>query len=181
VRRAAEDSNRFALVGSFGDVRAACIGIPDPGHDTRRLSSTMGSVNRRRRKKLQRRLVAAAGWADVKQITGLLRAGADPNLPDAGGTRPLYRASVQNRADNVRALVAAGADPNLESGTGPDGLPLCGAACWGHLAAVRELLAGGADPNLREDNGQGRTATDWAGLGDHRHTLDLLLAAGGRR
>jgi ankyrin repeat protein len=89
----------------------------------------------------------------------------------------LYRASVQNMADNVRALVAAGADPNLESGTGEEGLPLCGAACWGHVVTVRELLAAGADPNLREDDGRGRTAVEWATVGDHRDALELLLAA----
>ncbi|WP_199752834.1 hypothetical protein [Actinoplanes sp. ATCC 53533] len=54
---------------------------------------------------------------------------------------------------------------------------MCGAACWGHVGAVRELLAAGADPNLREDDGQGRTATEWATVGDHRRTLALLLAA----
>ena len=80
-------------------------------------------------------------------------------------------------ADNVRALVAAGADPNLESGTGEEGLPLCGAACWGHDATVRVLLAAGADPNLREDNGHGRTAVEWAAVGNHRRTLEFLLAA----
>ncbi|WP_199752833.1 hypothetical protein [Actinoplanes sp. ATCC 53533] len=61
-------------------------------------------MNRRRRKKLQRRLLEAAGWADAKRVAALLRAGADPNSPGPGGTRPLYRASVQNMPDNVRAL-----------------------------------------------------------------------------
>jgi ankyrin repeat protein len=137
----------------------------------------MSGMNRRRRKKLQRCLVTAVGWGDATQVVKLLRAGADPNLPDPDGTRPLYRASVQGRAGNVRALVAGGADPNLESGTGQEGLPLCGAACWGHIAAVRELLAAGADPNLREDDGQGRTAIEWATAGDRRRTLEVLLAA----
>ena len=131
-------------------------------------------MNRRRRKKLQRRLVAAAGWADVRRVVGLLRTGADPNLPDPDATRPLYRASVQNAVGNVRVLVAAGADPNLESGTREEGLPLCAAACHGHIDTVRELLAAGADPNLREDNGDGWTATEWAKAGDHRSTLELL-------
>jgi uncharacterized protein len=138
----------------------------------------MGGVKRRRRKKLQQRLMAAAGWGDVRQVAELLRAGADPNLPGPGGSTPLYRASVQNMAANVRALVAAGADPNLESGTGEEGLPLCGAACWGHVAEVRELVSAGADPYLREDNGQGRTAVEWADVGDHRPTLELMLASG---
>ncbi|MGX6600554.1 ankyrin repeat domain-containing protein [Micromonosporaceae bacterium Da 78-11] len=134
-------------------------------------------MNRRRRKKLQQRLMEAASWSDARRVAGLLRAGADPNLPGPGGTTPLYRASVQNRADMIRVLIAAGADPNSESGDGEEGLPLCGAACWGHLDAVRELLAAGADPSLREDNGRGRTAVEWAGLGDHRRTLALLRPA----
>jgi ankyrin repeat protein len=132
-------------------------------------------VNRRRRKKLQRLLTEASGGADAGRVAELLRAGADPDLPDAGGSTPLYRAGVQNMAANVRALLAAGADPDRESGSGDEGLPLCGAACWGHDAAVRELLAAGADPNLREDGGHGRTAAEWAELGNHRRTLDLLL------
>jgi hypothetical protein len=141
------------------------------------LSFTMGGMNRRRRKKLQKRLVTAAGRVEVGRVVGLLRTGADPNLPDPDGTRPLYRASVQNAVDNVRVLLAAGADPNLESGTREEGFPLCAAACHGHIDTVRELLAAGADPNLREDNGEGWTATEWARAGNHRRTLDVLLAA----
>lgn len=133
-------------------------------------------MNRRRRKKLQQRLTEAAGWAAVECVVGLMRDGADPNTPGPGGTTPLYRASVQDRVDNVRALLAAGADPNAESGTGEEGLPLCGAACWGHIDSVRELLAAGADPNLREDNGSGRTAAEWAQAGGHQHVLELLTA-----
>ena len=123
---------------------------------------------------MQRRLLQTAGWGTAQQVAELLRAGADPNQPDREGTTPLYRASVQDMAANVRALLAAGADPNGESGTGDEGLPLCGAACWGHDAAVRELLAAGADPHLREDGGQGRTAIEWAEAGDHHETLALM-------
>jgi ankyrin repeat protein len=137
-------------------------------------------VNRRRRKKLQQRLVEAAAWAEPGRVVDLLRDGADPNMPGPDGTTPLYRASVQNRADNVRALVAAGADPNAESGTGEEGLPLCAASCWGHLDTVRELLAAGADPHLREDNGSGRTAVEWAEAGGHHDTADHLRTATSR-
>jgi uncharacterized protein len=134
------------------------------------------AMNRRRRKKLQQRLTEAAGWADAERVVGLLRDGADPNTPGPGRTTPLYRASVQNRVDNLRVLLAAGADPNAESGTGDEGLPLCGAACWGHVESVRELLTAGADPNLREDNGSGRTAAQWAEAGGHQYALKLLTA-----
>lgn len=137
----------------------------------------MGDVNIRRRKKLQQQLMDAAGWGDARQVSVLLRAGADPNMADRDGSTALYRASVQNMASNVRVLLAAGADPNLESGKGEEGLPLCGAASWGHDATVRELLAGGADPYRREDHGRGHTAVEWASRGGHGTTLELLLAA----
>ncbi|WP_127502723.1 ankyrin repeat domain-containing protein [Actinoplanes solisilvae] len=138
-------------------------------------------MNRRRRKKLQRRLTEAAGWGDVQQVERWLVAGADPGRPDPDGTTPLYRASVQGRADNVRRLLAAGADPDAESGSGDEGLPLCAAACWGHLDAVRELLVAGADRQRREDDGQGRTAAEWAAAGDHHTTLALLQGHDGSR
>ncbi|BCJ54999.1 serine/threonine protein kinase [Actinoplanes sp. NBRC 14428] len=131
-------------------------------------------MNRRRRKKLQRRLVEAAGRDAPAELARLLRAGADPGLPDAGGTTALYRAAVQDAAVNVRLLLAAGADPGRESGTGEEGLPLCAAACWGHDESVRALLAGGADPALREDRGAGRTAAEWAVAGGHHGTAALL-------
>jgi ankyrin repeat protein len=136
----------------------------------------MSGVNRRRRKKLQRGLLEAAGWGTPRRVAELVRAGADPNAPDPGGSTPLYRASVQNRPENIRVLVAAGAYPDLESGLGDEGLPLCGAACWGHDDAVGELLAAGADPGLREDGGRGRTAREWAEAGGHRRTLELMEA-----
>ncbi|MFI7599092.1 ankyrin repeat domain-containing protein [Actinoplanes sp. NPDC049681] len=119
-------------------------------------------MNRRRRKKLQRRLVEAAGWGSHQDVARLLRAGADPNIPDVYGTTPLYRASVHNAFVNVRVLLAAGARTDVESGTGEQGLPLCAAAAWGHEESVRELLAAGADPELREDHGAGRNAREWA-------------------
>ncbi|MEU5222053.1 hypothetical protein AB0G55_05230 [Streptomyces toyocaensis] len=54
---------------------------------------------------------------------------------------PLYAASVNGASDVVRLLLAAGASPGTESGgPGPEGTPLCAAACWGHTETVIELL-----------------------------------------
>lgn len=136
-------------------------------------------MTRRRRKKLQRKLVQAAAWAGLADVRRLIRAGADPDLPDQAGTTPLYRASVQNRADVAAVLLAAGADPNRESGAGEEGLPLCGAACWGHDATVRVLLAAGADPARREDGGHGHSALDWAAFGPHPATVAILTGTAG--
>lgn len=137
-------------------------------------------MNRRKRKKLARRLVDAAAFGTAAEVAALLRAGAHPEAADAEGTTPLYAAAVQGSADTLRLLLEAGAAPDRESGYGAEGTPLCAAACWGHEEAVRELLTHGADPNLAEDGGAGRTPLDWAGAGPYPGTVDLLRAAGAR-
>ena len=138
-------------------------------------------MNRRRQKKLTRRLGTAALLGDGPQVEALLRAGADPAAGDRDGTTPLYLAAVQGNAGIVRRLLAAGAPPDAESaGLGSEGTPLCAAACWGHLEAVRTLLAHGADPGLREDHGSGRTPLEWATAGPHPETVAALRAAGAR-
>jgi ankyrin repeat protein len=138
-------------------------------------------VNRRRQKKLTRRLVTAALLDDAPQLEALLRAGADPAAGDRDGTTPLYLASVQGNAEIARLLLEAGAPPDAESaGPGSEGTPLCAAACWGHVEAVRTLLAHGADPGLREDHGIGRTPLEWATAGPHPETVAVLRAAGAR-
>ncbi|MEU8957462.1 ankyrin repeat domain-containing protein [Streptomyces sp. NPDC048518] len=138
-------------------------------------------MNRRKQKKLTRRLVWAAAVGDTYTVRRVLRTGVDPELPDADGTTALYAASVHGAASTVRALLRAGARPDTESTGLTDGTPLCGAAAWGHLAAVRELLAHGADPNLREDHGTGSTPLRWARQGaggPYPETEAVLVAAG---
>ncbi|MEU1128410.1 ankyrin repeat domain-containing protein [Streptomyces sp. NPDC005900] len=137
-------------------------------------------MNRRKQKKLTRRLVWAAAVGDTYTVRRVLRTGVDPELPDADGTTALYTASVHGAASTVRALLRAGACPDTESTGLTDGTPLCGAAAWGHLAAVRELLAYGADPNLREDHGTGSTPLHWARQGaggPYPETEAALVAA----
>ncbi|MFI5873715.1 ankyrin repeat domain-containing protein [Streptomyces sp. NPDC051445] len=138
-------------------------------------------MNRRRQKKLTKRLMAAAMSGEGPRVALLLRAGADPAAADADGTTPLYAASVQGNADTARRLLAAGAPPDAESaGPGAEGTPLCAAACWGHTETVRALLAHGAHPGLREDRGQGRTPLEWATAGPYPETAAVLRAAGAR-
>ncbi|MFI7294069.1 ankyrin repeat domain-containing protein [Streptomyces sp. NPDC050121] len=136
-------------------------------------------MNRRRQKKLTRRLVAAATVGQRAQVDRLLRAGADPAVANADGTTPLYAASVHGAADTARRLLEAGAPADAESaGPGAEGTPLCAAACWGHTETVRILLAHGADPNLREDHGTGLAPLEWASAGPHPETVDVLRVAG---
>ncbi|MGW6925329.1 ankyrin repeat domain-containing protein [Streptomyces sp. NPDC054950] len=136
-------------------------------------------MNRRRQKKLTKRLLSAVMFEGGAQVALLLRAGADPSTADAEGTTPLYAACVQGNADVARRLLEAGAPPDAESaGLGAEGTPLCAAACWGHIDAVRTLLAHGADPNLREDHGTGLTPLEWATAGTHPETVAVLRAAG---
>ncbi|MBQ0825882.1 ankyrin repeat domain-containing protein [Streptomyces tagetis] len=134
-------------------------------------------MNRRRREKLSARLVSAALLGESARVRALLRSGAPAETADADGTTPLYQAAVQGDAETVRLLLAAGASPDTESGTGSEGLPPCGAACWGYTEAVRALLDHGADPRRREDHGTGLTALEWADKGPHPETAALLRAA----
>jgi uncharacterized protein len=136
-------------------------------------------MNRRRQKKLARKLVTAALLDEDARVGALLRAGADPAAADRDGTTALYLASVQGHPGIVRRLLEAGATPDVESaGPGSDGTPLCAAACWGHTETVRTLLAYGADPRLREDRGTGWTPLEWAERGPHPETIAVLRAAG---
>ncbi|GGQ80248.1 hypothetical protein GCM10010267_49110 [Streptomyces griseorubens] len=59
-------------------------------------------MNRRRQKKLARKLVEAVMFGEVREVDALLRAGADPDGRDADGTTPLYAASVHGATDKVR-------------------------------------------------------------------------------
>jgi ankyrin repeat protein len=137
-------------------------------------------VNRRQRKRAPGRLVHAATWRGAHAVETLLRAGADPNVPDRDGTTALYRAAVSGDEAAVHILLAAGADPDLESAAETEGLPICAASSWGYVAVVRELLAHGADPNRREDRGEGMAPLDWALRYRHADTESVLRAAGAR-
>ncbi|MFD6244500.1 ankyrin repeat domain-containing protein [Streptomyces roseolus] len=115
----------------------------------------------------------AAGDEDA--VVRALRAGADPEAVDDGETA-LYRAAVADEAGIVRLLLAAGADPGRAGG--PDGgdLPLCGAACGGHVRTVRALLAAGA--GVDQEEAFGFTALAWAVRLGQAEVVRELLAAG---
>lgn len=121
-------------------------------------------------------LVEAAREGKLDRVTALLAEGAEADRPDERGTTALYAASLEGRTDVVRALLDAGADPDLLSRGDSDGLPLCGAACWGHEETVAALLEGGADVDKAEQRGW--TALAWAASNGHTGTVARLLEAG---
>ncbi|WIG95918.1 ankyrin repeat domain-containing protein [Myxococcus sp. SDU36] len=72
-------------------------------------------------------------------IRSLLAAGADPNVPDDEGQRPLQRALAHAVPALVQALIEAGADPFIRDRAGR--MPADWAPTHGkHADAIRELL-----------------------------------------
>ena len=79
-------------------------------------------MNRRRRKKLSKRLFGAIQAGDVVAVKALLGAGVDPRCSDGEGTTPLYAAAVNGEAAIVGLLLSSGASPDVESrGVGAEG------------------------------------------------------------
>src|SRR5205085_2848662 len=113
-------------------------------------------------------LSVALHRGQLRPAMALLAAGADPNVVEADGTTPLFRAARLGARRTVRTLLAAGADPDtalaeydtfdrdMARGT----TPLMVAALQGERRIVADLLAAGADLHRRNERGQ--TALDLA-------------------
>lgn len=93
-------------------------------------------------------LHAALGLGrEQETVRMLLRRGADPNAPQAGGIRPLHQASAAGRLDLVRLLLDAGADPTQRCDRGKTAADY--AREKGHPAVVAVLEAWSADQRGR--------------------------------
>lgn len=90
---------------------------------------------------------------DVDRLKALLTAGADPELADADGWRPLHFAAQAHDAVAIEVLVAAGAacDPVDRHGNTP--LWRAVFASRGEGAAIRALVNAGADPDRVNGHG----------------------------
>lgn len=75
-------------------------------------------------------------------LTALLRAGADPNMPNAGGWRPLHLAAHHENDKLVRVLLDAGANPKAGHANGY--YPIDTASAHGFSKVVKRLLAAGS-------------------------------------
>lgn len=116
---------------------------------------------------------------DLAEVDRILATGVDVDGVDSAepyASTALYLAATAGDAAMVRRLLRAGADPNLVSPGEADGLPLCGAACWGHDEALQVLLDCGADPDKTEDGEW--TALLWAASTGQQMCAELLLGAG---
>ena len=94
------------------------------------LSADVRAKNRRGAEPLLYAAVGSPGsptWdphAQAKIIVRLIAAGADPNVEDFSGTRPLHRAVRTRCATAVRALLEGGADPRLKTRRGSTAMRL---------------------------------------------------------
>jgi hypothetical protein len=102
----------------------------------------------------------------------LIKRGANTNIPNAIGMRPLAVASITNLHSTAQALVQAGADVNSSVRF----TPLSGAALSGHLKMARNLLLWGADPSRVDSDGN--TARQNAKRSRHGKVVRLLDAWG---
>jgi ankyrin repeat protein len=119
-------------------------------------------------------LIAAARHGQTATVTGLLDAGAKPDLQDDDGRTALMWAAREGHLDVVEKLLDKEADPDLQDNYGRTAL--IKAANKGHLDVVAKLLAKEADPDLQDDNGW--TALMWAAESGHADVVEKLLAEG---
>ena len=109
----------------------------------------------------------------LQAVRALLKAGADPNLPNEKDITPLMAASAAGKLEIVQALLDAGADPNLRDKEGCTALMF--AAKSGQPALVELLLSKKADPKAVALDG--KTALSIAKGGKSRETVKLLQNA----
>ena len=124
-------------------------------------------------KRLDKKLVAAAGKGDVREVNRLLDAGANVNACSKYWGPPIFDAAYAGDTDAhhqvIETLIARGADMNIRNGVSCTAL--MGAANRGHIGAARLLLAAGADANMR---GRDRDALDWAMTSGNPEMILLL-------
>lgn len=99
-------------------------------------------------------LVRQAGKGDLKAVTSLLDAGADPNMPDDLGISALHCACKKGHSEIVSLLLSRGARVNSAVAGLTGELPIHYACKYGHVSILRALLRYGADHTKRTKDGQ---------------------------
>jgi ankyrin repeat protein len=111
---------------------------------------------------------------DIARIKALLEAGADVNVADELGEKPLHIAAVRGYLQAASMLIAKGADVNGGDGRGLT--PLHAAAWSGNNEVVALLIDKGADINAGDEDGV--TPLHAAALAGRNETVALLIARG---
>jgi ankyrin repeat protein len=111
-------------------------------------------------------LFAAIRQGSVAETDRLLKAGANPNVVDAGGTPALMGATLFGGADLVKLLLDRGADPNRSGVGGTTAL------MWAvpNLEKVRLLVGHGANVNARSETDR----TAFLVAASYPRTLEVL-------
>ena len=111
-------------------------------------------------------LFAAIRQGSVAETDRLLKAGANPDVVDAGGTPALMGATLFGGADLVKLLLDRGADPNRSGVGGTTAL------MWAvpNLEKVRLLVGHGANVNARSETDR----TAFLVAASYPRTLDVL-------
>jgi len=92
-------------------------------------------------------LLLSAEKGDLENVMKALKEGADPNIVDDRGMRPLLWAALRGHFAVVKYLAENGAGINDTNHA--DWTPLMQASMEGHLEIVKYLIAKGADVNAR--------------------------------
>jgi ankyrin repeat protein len=127
--------------------------------------------------KLGWELHEAAREGRVGDVKALLKAGANPNVPDEFSFTALRNAANNGHAEAVRALLEGGANPNIQDRAGTTALVY--AASMRQIRyhdIVRALLKAGANPNLQDI--AGGTALMYAAFFGRSDTVRVLLERG---
>ena len=122
-------------------------------------------------------LIVATVMGNTPAIQTLIRAGADPNLPDSATFTPLFWAVTQGRTDSVRTLLENGA----ELGTEEQGTVLLTSAVRSTLdnesTTMLELILGAGGKAIVRDTPIVPALT-YAARGGDLGLIELLLDAG---
>jgi uncharacterized protein len=114
-------------------------------------------------------------YADPERARLLLSQGADPNVRNAAGETPLFRAG-ESSVDLMEVLIAAGAEVNARNPFGETPLTRVVHYVGGDTRPLRVLLAGGADVNTRQHDGTTPLMT--AAEKGWTRAVELLLSYG---